>query len=293
MRTQLLTICALAGLAISGCKTAQAPYDNEAADTAAVFFAPEILSKDKFEINALFNASGDELIYAQCKDDFSHCTLMASKFESGKWQPAEALPFSGDYLDADPYYSVDYQFMYYVSKRPLPGTKGETKNVNIWRVSRTNNGWGEPEYMALLNSPENDLYPTMTAKGDLYFPSFREGRREMYVAEAKGQGFSAPKPLPRHIYGDGAAIGDSVMLRDGKRIIFSMRRADSLGKGDLYVSDKVDGQWTVARHLGPLVNTEDHEFTPIVSDDGKYLFFTRIEDGKGNVYQISMKALGL
>jgi len=70
-----------------------------------------------------------------------------------------------------------------------------------------------------------------------------------------------------------------------------MRRDDSLGKGDLYVSSLVGDKWTVAKSLGNKVNTSDHEFTPIVSPDGKYLFFTRVENGRGNIYQIALSAL--
>ena len=116
----------------------------------------------------------------------------------------------------------------------------------------------------------------------------------MYVARAKGNGFAEPVALPDHIYGENGSIGDSMVSRDGKMIVFSIsNRADSLGRGDLYVSHLRDGEWTVARSLGEKVNTADHEFTPIISPDGKYLFFTRIENGRGNLYQIALSALAL
>jgi len=115
----------------------------------------------------------------------------------------------------------------------------------------------------------------------------------MYVAKATKNGFEAPQALPTAMFGKGAKIGDSVVLRNGKVIIFSMRRDDSLGKGDLYISYKKDGQWTLAKSLGNRVNTSDHEFTPIVSPDGKTLFFTRIEKGLGNLYGIKLSALNI
>lgn len=290
----LLVSSLLAACAVTNPFMATAPvYENTKANEQAVFFAPEILSKDKFEINALFNKAGDKLIFARCTDDFKHCTMMESQYQDGQWQAANKLPFSGDYLDADPYFSPGYDYLYYVSKKPLPGTTVATENVNLWRVAYDGKNWGTPEYLPALNSPENDLYPTLTTNGDLYFPSFRNNQRQMYVAKSNGSGFEAPQALPTHIYGDRGLIGDTVVLPDGNTIIFSMRRSDSAGKGDLYVSRKVSGQWTVAKSLGDKVNTPDHEFTPIVSPDGQYLFFTRIENGKGNVYQIAMSAVGL
>lgn len=161
----------------------------------------------------------------------------------------------------------------------------------MWRSKQVNGQWQAPEYLPQLSSDANDLYPSLTANGDLYFPSFRNDQRLFYVAKATDSGFETPKPLPAEMLGEGGQIGDSVMLADGKTIIFSMRRSDSLGKGDLYVSYLVDGKWTVAKSLGEKVNTPDHEFTPIVSPDGKYLFFTRIENGRGNLYQIALSAL--
>lgn len=290
----LLATLTTAACSITNPFVASGPaYENESAEEKAVFFAPEILSKDKFEINALFNEAGDKVIFARCSDDFKHCTMMESQFQDGQWQPAENLPFSGDYLDADPYFSPDYDYLYYVSKKPLPGTSQAAENVNIWRVTYDGENWGTPEYLPELNSVDNDLYPTLTTNGDLYFPSFRNQQRQMYVAKNNGSGFDKPVALPSHIYGEGGLIGDTVVLPSGDMIIFSMRRSDSVGKGDLYVSRKVDGKWTVAKTLGAKVNSPDHEFTPIVSPDGQYLFFTRIENGKGNVYQISLKALGL
>lgn len=282
----------VSALIIGGCANQPLPYENELAQNTLVEFAPGIIStKAHFEINAVFNEKGDNVIFARCDDAFSTCTMMESDFKDGKWQAPKALPFSGEYLDADPYYDPSFTTIYYVSKRPIVEGGEEAKNVNLWRVSKKDGQWQQPEYLKDLSSPEMDLYPTLTSNGDLYFPSFRDNKRQMYVAKAKGNGFEAPVALPTEMFGKEGLIGDSVMLPNGKTIIFSMRRHDSVGKGDLYVSHKINGKWSVAKSLGNKVNSADHEFTPIVSPDGKYLFFTRIEQGRGNIYQIALEAL--
>ncbi|WP_299568844.1 hypothetical protein [uncultured Shewanella sp.] len=271
-----------------------APYDSALAKNKAVEFAPGIIStKAHFEINTVFNKAGDNVIFARCKDDFSHCTMMQSSFVSGEWQQPTALAISGEYLDADPYYSADYSQLYFVSKRPLEGEQEEAKEVNIWRSTWKNDQWQQPEYLD-INSDAADLYPSLTDKGELYFPSFRDNGRHMFVAQPKGNGFATPEPLSSHIYGVNGNIGDSAVSRDGNTIVFSIKdREDSRGKGDLYISNRVNGKWTIANSLGDKVNTADHEFTPIISPDGNYLFFTRIENGKGNLYQIHLSALDI
>ncbi|GAA5213131.1 TolB family protein [Corallincola platygyrae] len=284
-------------LLVSGSTLAgPAPYHNAEASEKAVQFAPGIISTaEHFEINTVFNEAGDHLLFARCKDDFSSCTMMESFYKQGQWQTPVALPFSGGYLEADPYFNEDYSQVYFVSKRPTVAGGEISGSVNLWRVALSADGeWQEPKYLASLSSDGDDLYPSITDNGDLYFPSFRNNGRQMYVAKRVPSGFEEPKPLPAHIYGEDAKIGDSVVLRDGNTIIFSIsNRKDSLGRGDLYVSQKVDGKWTVAKSLGDKVNTPDHEFTPIVSPNGEYLFFTRIENGRGNLYQIKLSALGL
>ncbi|MCL1044476.1 hypothetical protein L2737_03900 [Shewanella electrodiphila] len=270
-------------------------YHNPGAANKTVEFAPGIISTaDHFEINTVFNKAGNKVIFARCADDFSHCTMMQSDFSNGQWQAPSALSISGDYLDADPYYSADYSQLYFVSKRPISEGEDEAPEVNLWRTTWAEGQWQTPEYLTDVNSAAADLYPSLTDKGELYFPSFRDNGRHMYVAQPKGDGFDTPRPLPSHIYGMKGNIGDSAVSRDGKTIVFSIKdRDDSLGKGDLYLSKLIDGEWTVAKSLGSKVNTADHEFTPIVSPNGEYLFFTRIENGKGNLYQIKLSALAI
>ena len=272
-----------------------APYHSKAASKKAVEFAPGVLStKTQFEINTVFNKAGDRVIISRCSDDFSKCTMMESEFKDNQWQQPKVLPFSGEYLDADPYYNEDFSQLYFISKRPIIEGGEETKSINLWRVAFKNGQWQQPEYLSDLSSDSEDLYPSITDNGDLYFPSFRNNQRHLYVAKKTAHGFSEPQPLPEHIYGENGQTGDAVVLRDGNTIIFSMKgRKDSKGKGDLYISKKINGDWTVARSLGDKVNSPDHEFTPIVSPNGEYLFFTRIENGRGNLYQIKLSALGV
>ncbi|TQV73618.1 hypothetical protein FLL45_12145 [Aliikangiella marina] len=273
-------------------QAATMPYALTEEQTQAVKFAPGIISTSAhFEINSVFNASGDKVLFARCSDDFKQCTMMESDYIDGSWQTPKALPFSGGYLEADPYYSPNYEYVYFVSKRPINHNQAEAKSVNLWRVRLSDGTWGEPEYLKQLSSTADDLYPSLTSNGDLYFPSFRNNQRLLYVARATASGFTKPTPLPDYMFGEGGKIGDSVVLKDGNTIIFSMRRADSLGKGDLYISFKKGDRWSIAKSLGNKVNTPDHEFTPIVSPDGQYLFFTRIENGRGNIYQIALKAI--
>jgi outer membrane protein OmpA-like peptidoglycan-associated protein len=62
---------------------------------------------------------------------------------------------------------------------------------------------------------------------------------------------------------------------DGKSIYFSSNRKESLGGMDIFRSDLGDdGTWSEPLNLGPSVNTILNEDTPLLSPDGKRLYFS-------------------
>ncbi|WP_130736778.1 PD40 domain-containing protein [Flavobacterium sp. J27] len=47
----------------------------------------------------------------------------------------------------------------------------------------------------------------------------------------------------------------------------------------MQISFKDDiGNWSKAKNMGAIINTEGHELCPFVTKDGKYLFYTNNQD---------------
>lgn len=269
-------------------------YNLDMPLTQAKEFAPEVISTDAYEINTVFNRAGDSVIFARCDDAFTHCVMMESQYKNAQWQDPVKLPFSGDFHEGDAFYNADYSSLYFISQRPVPGSNQASKTFNLWKVNKTQLGWGEPEYIEQLSSDAHELYPSLGQDNSLYFVSFKDQQRHLYRAELKDGLYQTAEKFPELIYGQGAYVGDTVVSRDGKLLIASISgRSDSQGKGDLYVSRLINNQWTVAESLGTKVNSADHEFTPILSPDNKYLFFTRVVNGVGNLYQIDLSTLNI
>ena len=93
-------------------------------------------------------------------------------------------------------------------------------------------------------------------------------------------------------------IGDTYVSPDESYMVFGSSRPPSLGSGDLFVSFRRDGGgWSEPAHLGETINTEDTDFCPMVTPDGKYLFFARRrgaswkEATAGDVYWVDAKVL--
>lgn len=100
-----------------------------------------------------------------------------------------------------------------------------------------------------------------------------------YQKRLEGGEYSFPQPL--HIY-DFYTLSADVNLAlsyDGDVMILSLKREDSKGKNDLYVSFRVkDGLWSVPKNMGR-INTPFQETTPFISKDKRKLYFSSDRSG--------------
>ena len=56
---------------------------------------------------------------------------------------------------------------------------------------------------------------------------------------------------------------------------------------DLYISFAGnDGSWSKAVNMGPVINSNGRDFTPMLSPDGTYLFFTSSRAGAGDLWWV-------
>jgi hypothetical protein len=213
--------------------------------------------------------------------------------------------FSGTHADIDPFVAPDGQRLYFSSIRPVDGvTRGD---LDVWYVERTPDGWGAPVRLGdAVNSPLDELYASADARGTLYVASGprspQPGRHfDIFRAERAGDGFAPREALPTAVNTVPVAGGgpqdawdfNPEISVDGTTLVFTSLRPGGHGLGDLYVSRRVDGAWTPARNLGPLVNTAADEYHPTLSRDGRTLYFVRRGPAAGDFLHIDARALDL
>jgi hypothetical protein len=139
---------------------------------------------------------------------------------------------------------------------------------------------------APISTAADEWYPAFGVDGSLYFASTRPGglsrglpgmgTSDIYRARRRADGgFDAPVNLGPPINSEYGS-GDMTLAPDESYLVMSVRRPDGLGRGDLHVSfRRSDGTWGELINLGDRLNTEHHEWCPMVTPDGKYLFFSR------------------
>ena len=283
---------------------------NAQPGAAATVFAPGVISDAAEQWRITFSANGKTAYFASSPEFFPftrQSTIYVSHREGLTWSTPEVASFSGQYSDIDPALSPDGQRLYFSSIRPVNGMP--RADIDIWMVERTSNGWGEPIHLGPeVNTPDADeLYPSVAADGTLYLasgPFFPQPGKhfDIYQAARRGNGFAMREALGPAINtvpsASDASLQDAWDFNpeisvDGKTLIFTSLRPGGYGLGDLYVSNKIGGEWTPARNLGPTVNTASDEYHPTLSRNKQTLYFVRRIPNRGDFYSIDAGRLDL
>lgn len=262
-------------------------------------FAPGVVSTGLDELNAVFSPDGDEFFFSVKLPGEVRHTMMTMALVGGRWTDPEVLPFSGQYADADPAFSPDGTHLFFVSQRPRDRV-GPPKDWDIWVVERTDEGWAQPAVLGWpVNSDQHEIHPSLTQDGTLYFSSNRSGGLgsfDIYRARQSERTYEEPTNVGEAVNTSGGE-GDLYVAPDESYLVFSGSRPGGFGRNDLWVSFRDQGGgWSEARNLGDAVNSPGIEYTPHVTPDGRYLFFTSyrgdVVDGRMSVstYQ-EIKAL--
>lgn len=254
--------------------------------------APNFISTEEQEFGSVFNREGTEFYFGV--DVGKRNEIRFSKIIKGKWTKPITIISHERYSYNDPFLSNDENRLYFISKRALDG-KGEIKDVDIWYVERLGNGWSEPiNAGSNINTSGDEYYISFTNDGTMYFASNGHSRKDttrkdhdIYYSKFIDNEFQIPVLLDSTINTTGYEA-DVFVAPDESYLIFCSIRDDSFGRGDLYISfKKPNGDWTKAVNMGKVINTENYEYCPFVTKDGKYFLYTSNQD----IYWVSTEII--
>lgn len=313
-------MCVVATMALTAAGGEQVPADlrylgQTPPGTTPVVFAPGIVSTGAVELNSVFAPDGREFFFSRVGDgqDTPKAPVTARpmmyhvRVENGAWtepRPLLLFPDRSKALAVDMSISPDGQSLYFMGQHPK-GHAQETPNPDIWVSRRVNGEWAPAHVLpSPINTAASEVYSSVVADGSLYFTSNRgDGaappRSRLYRAQRRPDGsFAEPVDVGPPINGE-FGVGDTFVAPDESYLILtSGNRPGGFGQGDLWVSFRgSERRWTEPVNLGDSVNTKETEFCPVVTPDGKYLFFSRRigpnrEQVKGgDVYWVDVKVL--
>lgn len=265
-----------------------------------VLFEPGNISTKHVEYGATFVDDGTEMYFARSMQEWGEndmkSSIYHSFFDGEKWSKPQIASFSGTYDDSDPHITIDGKTIYFVSKRP---SSENTISSDIWIVKRTpNNSWTQPERMPNpINSEKSEYSPCTDREGNLYFASNRSGgygQGDLYMVPNEEKKLKTPINLGSILNSDTGEWNLGVSA-DGNTLIFeaSERKQNVSAYGDLYISFKKNGFWTIPQNITEL-NTSGSDLYPSLTDDLKLLYFTSSDSLKStdtNIYFIDFNPI--
>jgi Tol biopolymer transport system component len=279
--TKSLTLLAgLGGLALVFSQSAPKrnhPYASVEPILKPVLFGEGVISTGDYESHPAFMPDGRTLYFVKSTAAFTFWTIVVSRFRDGQWTTPEVAPFSGQFSDADPHITSDGKHLYFISNRPVPGKA--KRDLDIWVIDNTETGWSMPRNLgAPINSDGNEWHPTLAADGTLCFGSDRPGGKgatDIYCSRLVDGQYEAPRNLGASINSEFDEYEPLIASDKSYLIFMAAGRPDSHSRSnDLYMSRQQNGAWTPARNLGDEINSHREEYSPALSPDGKYFFFS-------------------
>lgn len=160
-----------------------------------------------------------------------------------------------------------------------------TADHDIWKMVRENNKWVKPFKLdSAINSSWKEGRPSLSKNKTLYFHSFEKNvyKNNIYYSRFVDGKFT--KRIKIDKLGEDGDAGDPAIAPDESFIVFASSRETSFGECDLYISFNEKGQWTTPQNLGSEINSPGIELGPVISNDGKFLFYYQLDKWKNAEY---------
>ena len=212
--------------------------------------------------------------------------ILFMKQENGVWTPPRPVPFGSSEGDGEPFFSPDGKRLYYLSLRPLePG--GASDKENIWYVERTASGWSEPRPVSrAVNAFNHHWLFSVSNNGTLYFSSIRDGGmggRDIYRSRLINGSHEQPQNIGPVINTTGDEHMPYIAPDESYLIFVSMGDPAAAGQPRFFISYRgSDGSWTTPVGLGEKIHAVQQGLCPLVTPDGKYMFFI----GQGDIWWV-------
>lgn len=257
-------------------------------------FAPGIVSTENHDAIYGFLANGTACIFdhSSSKDANPSYTAYFSWIADGRWTPPVVTNFHKTPSERKISLVPDSYSLLYGSPQAAAAVGKSARGFNLWIIKLTTSGLSQPRmFDSPLNSDQNDIYPSFTEDGTIYFFSSRDGDNDIYRAELKAGRYATVERLGNAINTEHDEL-DPFIAPDESYLVYCSKTLDGFGGYDLYVTFRSsDGSWTTPVNMGSEINSAEYDWMPHVSPDGKYFFFNSRKSGNGDVYWVDAKII--
>jgi hypothetical protein len=276
----VITVAAVALLATSelakNALLAQTTTGNDDGIPPVEMIGEGVISTGDDELGGGVTSDGNTLIFEKSAAPHYLYIICESHLVGGKWNEPEILPFSGQYRDTDPVLSPDGKSILFASDRPVNGK--DLHRWSIWRAQRSSSGWKEPQRVpGAVNSEGSQVFASIAANGNIYFASSRKtGQYDVFRSKLDGGEYKEAEDLGPIFNGPGINTFEATIAEDESYILLgTFGRQGGYGSSDIFVSFHASqGSWSAPVNLGPQINTRARDYSPRISGNGQWLYFT-------------------
>jgi Tol biopolymer transport system component len=249
-------------------------------------FAPGIISTDLHDdFGPAFTPDGKEVFF-RCLGG-GKMLILHMQVDSDGWGHPQIASFSGEFGDMGVFLNHTGTRLFFSSDRPSDAAD-TTGDLDIFAVDLTAGGWGEPYCIFPSGCGTGDLFAcSIDSTGTIYCyarDSEGIGGFDLYSLKPTYRGYSSKELLSATINTREDETCPCI-ARDGSFLIYSSNTGtESDGGAGLYVTFlRPDRSWTrpvnLTKHLGMTVPAK----FPVLSPDGRYLFFVVPESKDANL----------
>ncbi len=255
---------------------------------APQIFAPDIVSTDAHEFACTFTPDGKEFYFTRMDPGKRRNQIMETKMIDGTWTKPAVVPFINNKLSFEPRITPDGKRLYFTLEKMVSGQKSGIP-MNIWYVEREGKKWSELKDPGAVFNPGKTMYVSATLDGTVYASDISSGPGNigiLVIKNVNGQYRKSERLGPPVNTGNQEMF--PYIAPDESYMIFTSRRPVENINSELFVSfRKKDGSWGEPRGIDLGLRAG----CPMISSDGKYLFFTAGERGKSDIYWVDAKVI--
>lgn len=138
---------------------------------------------DKLALDGCQFVQGDVIWFCSAREGYQGMHWFTAEHKEGSWTNWQSVDFDPAYEVGELHISADGDALYFHS--PRPGGKG---GYDVWLSRKVQEEWGEPENLAVINSPEDDGWPFLSQDGsELWFLRTYRGTPALFRS-LKGEG---------------------------------------------------------------------------------------------------------
>ena len=171
----------------------------------------------------------------------------------------------------------------YFSRRFDPANQGGANDLqDVYFSQLTRSGWSKPMNLGgpVNNSGPNAVFSVSPDGNTLllmntYMPDGKQKGMGLSISHKTAKGWSVPQDVKMRQFYNQSFYNEYFLSNDGKVILLAVKRNDTQGSRDLYVSFYEGNEiWSEPKNLGPKINTPGTELSPFLAADGKTLYFS-------------------